>query len=113
MANVLPFRRYRLRTPLWHPPQARAASARRATHPLRWVGLIAVLSVGVIGFTFTMLQIARSPWPVGVTIRHGLSSPNCTAARIMGLAPATRGGPGYYPEHDRDKDGIACEPWPP
>jgi hypothetical protein len=33
-------------------------------------------------------------------------------ARMVGLAPARRGQPGYYPQHDRDKDGIACEPWP-
>jgi hypothetical protein len=47
-----------------------------------------------------------------VALRHMLAAPNCDAARFMGLAPAHRGEPGYYPRHDRDKDGIACEPWP-
>ncbi|MER8410500.1 excalibur calcium-binding domain-containing protein [Mesorhizobium sp. M1342] len=28
---------------------------------------------------------------------------HCTAAR--------RGEPGYWPTHDADHDGIACEPW--
>jgi hypothetical protein len=30
----------------------------------------------------------------------------------MGLAPAYQGEPGYYPQHDDDRGGIACEPWP-
>jgi hypothetical protein len=45
-------------------------------------------------------------------LRHVAAAPNCTAARAMGLAPAWRGQPGYYPQHDADRDGIACEPWP-
>jgi Excalibur calcium-binding domain len=28
-----------------------------------------------------------------------------------GPRPAWRGQPGYYPQHDDDRDGIACEPW--
>ena len=51
-------------------------------------------------------------WPLSVAIRHALAAPNCAAARMVGLAPARRGQPGYYPRHDREKDGIACEPWP-
>ncbi|WP_231382005.1 excalibur calcium-binding domain-containing protein [Actinomyces johnsonii] len=35
--------------------------------------------------------------------------PNCKAARDAGAAPLYRGEPGYRPELDRDKDGIACE----
>ena len=34
---------------------------------------------------------------------------NCNAARDAGAAPLYRGQPGYRPELDRDKDGIACE----
>jgi hypothetical protein len=29
----------------------------------------------------------------------------------VGLTPARRGQPGYWPKHDRDQDGWACEPW--
>jgi hypothetical protein len=36
---------------------------------------------------------------------------NCDEARSRGLAPARRGEPGYAPWLDRDRDGIACEPW--
>jgi hypothetical protein len=44
--------------------------------------------------------------------RHALAAPNCDAARRQGLAPAHRGHPGYYQRHDRDRDGVACEPRP-
>ncbi|WP_348637567.1 excalibur calcium-binding domain-containing protein [Bradyrhizobium sp. ISRA443] len=45
-------------------------------------------------------------------MRHIASVPNCGFARLVGLAPARRGGPGYWKHHDRDGDGIACEQWP-
>jgi hypothetical protein len=54
-----------------------------------------------------------SPWPLTVALRHVAAAPNCNAARVVGLAPARRGQPGYWPSHDRDGDGIACEPWRP
>ena len=44
--------------------------------------------------------------------RHLLASPNCSAARLVGVAPAHRGEPGYWTTHDADKDGVACEPIP-
>jgi hypothetical protein len=53
-----------------------------------------------------------SRWPLTVALRHVAAAPNCMAARAVGLAPAWRGQPGYYPQHDRDRDGIACEPSP-
>jgi hypothetical protein len=52
-----------------------------------------------------------SPWPPLVTLRHIAAVPNCAAARAVGLAPARRGEPGYWPSHDADNDGIACEVW--
>lgn len=36
--------------------------------------------------------------------------PNCNAARAAGVAPISRGSPGYRLELDGDGDGIACEP---
>jgi hypothetical protein len=57
-------------------------------------------------------QLWTSPWPVEATLKHWGAARNCTAARAVGLAPALRGEPGYYPRHDADNDGIACEPWP-
>lgn len=72
-------------------------------------GLLFALALvaGSLGY-----KIATSPWPLSVTLRHIAAAPNCDAARRVGLAPARAGQPGYYPRHDADNDGIACEPWP-
>jgi hypothetical protein len=74
-----------------------------------WRGALIFAAVAV---SITVYGFSISPWSVQVTIRHILASPNCAAARTMGLAPALRGRPGYWSKHDRDDDGIACEPWP-
>jgi uncharacterized membrane protein len=58
------------------------------------------------------LYVYMSPWPVAQSLRHLGAMPSCTAARAVGLAPAARGQPGYWPSHDADQDGIACEPNP-
>ncbi|MBP0443675.1 excalibur calcium-binding domain-containing protein [Roseomonas sp. SSH11] len=44
--------------------------------------------------------------------RHRMAARSCDTARAVGLAPARRGEPGYWPHLDADDDGIACEPWP-
>lgn len=69
-------------------------------------GILAVI-VGLIA-----IEMYRSPWPPLLTLRHLASVPNCATARLVRLAPAMRGEPGYWPQHDRDRDGIACETWP-
>jgi hypothetical protein len=81
----------------------------RASLARRWArrGLIGALAGGGIYFAIW----SASPWPVGVTIRHFAAGVNCSAARTVGLAPALRGSPGYWPINDADSDGIACEPW--
>jgi hypothetical protein len=56
--------------------------------------------------------LATSPWPVGTTLRHWIAYRNCAASRMVGLAPARTGEPGYFLSHDEDRDGIACEPYP-
>jgi len=38
--------------------------------------------------------------------------PHCAAARALGAAPIHVNEPGYRPELDADRDGIACEPVP-
>lgn len=67
----------------------------------------------VIAFTvcvWGILAISQiSPWPLGITFRHIAAANNCATARAVGLAPALRGEPGYWPWLDRDHDGIACE----
>ncbi|WP_374710708.1 excalibur calcium-binding domain-containing protein [Inquilinus ginsengisoli] len=76
----------------------------------RWypIGPILLVTAGLVLGGFMV-----SPWPPIATIKHLLASPNCAAARAVGLAPAQAGQPGFYARHDADDDGIACEPWPP
>jgi len=57
-------------------------------------------------------NIIRGFWSSDLDRRHRFAAPNCDAARAVGLAPSRRGEPGYYPWHDADNDGIACEPLP-
>jgi hypothetical protein len=73
-----------------------------------WIwACLGILGGGYIGLT------TASPWPIGLTVRHLLAVNNCAMARLVDLAPAQRGEPGYWARNDADDDGIACEPWPP
>lgn len=47
----------------------------------------------------------RAPAPAELYFR------NCKEAWAAGAAPLRRGQPGYRPEMDGDRDGIACEPY--
>lgn len=42
---------------------------------------------------------------------HGVYYRRCADARAAGAAPIYVGQPGYRPTLDRDRDGIACEPY--
>ncbi|RXG85151.1 excalibur calcium-binding domain-containing protein [Bradyrhizobium zhanjiangense] len=92
----------------------RAVSARHdRANELRWgkraaAAFVAVAIVFAVGW-----GLGSSPWPVTTTLKHIASAPNCDFARLVGLAPARRGEPGYWKHHDRDGDGVACEPWRP
>lgn len=86
------------------------------TAPLRWayrsfLGLTQLLILLAL-LAFAYSYFANSPWPFGTTVRHILAFPNCSAARALGFEATYRGEPGYWPKHDADKDGIACEPYP-
>jgi Excalibur calcium-binding domain len=80
---------------------------RRYYRPAKIAALAAIVALTVVW------GLGSSPWPARTTLRHIASAPNCGFARLVGLAPARRGEPGYWKRHDRDGDGIACEPWPP
>jgi hypothetical protein len=91
---------------------------RRRGRPAAWfrrhrhqIGIAALATVALAALAYPVLM-DLSRWPLTVALRHAAAAPNCAAARAVGLAPAYRGQPGYYPQHDRDRDGIACEPWP-
>ncbi|MCI1649333.1 excalibur calcium-binding domain-containing protein [Bifidobacterium tibiigranuli] len=53
--------------------------------------------------------IPQSSQPAKPAQPSGTYYANCTAVRRAGKAPLHRGDPGYRPELDRDKDGLACE----
>lgn len=74
-----------------------------------WKLIIASIALALVG-GWSIADI--KPNTVFEVTRHLLAAPNCEAARAVGLAPARRGQPGYWPKHDADNDGIACEPWP-
>lgn len=61
-----------------------------------------------IGVWLAVGFVMLSPWPFETVIRHVVAAPNCGAARAVGLAPAHRGAPGYWPWLDRDARGVAC-----
>lgn len=44
-------------------------------------------------------------------VASGAMYRSCAAARAAGAAPMRRGQPGYNPDLDGDRDGIACEPY--
>jgi len=92
----------------------RAVSARHdRAIKLRQVIRAATVVVAFAAAFALVWGLGSSPWPVTTTLRHIASAPNCDFARLVGLAPARRGEPGYWKRHDRDGDGVACEPWPP
>jgi hypothetical protein len=63
--------------------------------------LLAVVVGGLLSF---------QPWPMSTALRHLAAAPGCAAARAVGLAPASRGQPGYWGQLDGDADGVSCEP---
>jgi len=90
--------------PLWwhqHPARLRRI--------YRGIGLF-VLGLIVGGVSYLLL-VALSPWPPLLTLKHFAALPSCKLANAVGLAPAYKGQPGYWPAHDEDGDGKACELW--
>ncbi|MDG4884155.1 excalibur calcium-binding domain-containing protein [Mesorhizobium sp. WSM4884] len=92
--------------PFFHWPSAhqrrRLGKWRRVALFAPFILLCAYVVDGSIGIHFA------SPLSL---LRHLAAFPNCATARLVGLAPARAGEPGYWPTHDADHDGIACERW--
>ena len=89
------------------------ATTRRPKSRERMVRAAAIACAVLIWVSGYVLIMRASPWPQIDTLKHMAAFPNCAFARLVGVAPAARGQPGYYEMHDRDRDGIACEPLPP
>lgn len=73
----------------------------------RWAKMLALAAIGValLYWGFTSL----TPWPLTAALKHLAAFPSCEAARAVGVAPASKGEPGYWQRHDADGDGTACE----
>lgn len=82
----------------------RAANLRRFRRRARLPALAAGGALAV-----ALAVIACSPWPATVTLRHVVAISGCDAAYLVDLAPARRGGPGYWGRLDPDRDGRSCE----
>ena len=79
--------------------------------------LISIMVIGAVGAVLVLPQThladpAMADMSIKDRARHLLAAPNCSVARLVGLAPARRGEPGYWDDHDADRDGVACEPIP-
>jgi hypothetical protein len=74
---------------------------------------LATAFITLVGSGYLVRPSTSSLWSSSITARHHQAARNCNTARAVGLAPAKRGEPGYWPHLDADQDGIACEPWLP
>jgi hypothetical protein len=86
--------------------------------PIGAIALIAIIGLGAAkylgwpGGSRFADPAGPSRWSAETTLRHHQARRNCDSARAVGLAPARRGEPGYWPHLDADDDGVSCEPWP-
>jgi hypothetical protein len=83
------------------------AEFRRLSRAALIVAPLAVIAGALLGWASM-----SSRWPIIPTLQHFAAYPGCDAARLLGVAPARSGEPGYWPHLDRDRDGIACEAGP-
>ena len=95
----------------WDRPARLRRIYRRATWGVPAVFGVALLSLGLTGpLAWNSQPVDPSAWSADLRDRHHVAAKSCGAARAVGLAPAVKWQPGYWPQHDQDSDGIACEP---
>ena len=68
-----------------------------------------LVAIGISALISGLMSLG--PFPPMVLLKHLAAFPNCDVARALGLAPSNKGEPGYWPQHDEDRDGKACELW--
>lgn len=81
-------------------------------HGILWS--LILISVMVLGWRMLNREPLPQPphpstWPAEMKAKHMAARKSCEAARATGLAPATKGYPGYWPHLDADNDGVSCE----
>jgi len=72
----------------------------------RTVRVIALLLIVLAALLWGLTSYTQ--WPLLTALKHIAVFPSCSAARVLGLAPAESGEPGYWSHHDADADGTAC-----
>jgi hypothetical protein len=64
-------------------------------------------AAGVASFALVWCSLSN-PWTIAQTLKHLAAFPNCFATEMVGLAPANKGQPGYWPHNDPEGEGVAC-----
>jgi hypothetical protein len=85
-----------------------------APQPETHIGMAAILRTALqalLGFAIggSLALMLFNNWTPEMTGRHIAAAWNCQTAQSVGLAPAHRGQPGYWPWLDTNSDGVACE----
>jgi hypothetical protein len=83
----------------------RSIRRKRLYRALTFLAVIPICGSFALVFWF----FVASPWSFVLTLKHFAAFPSCRVAEAVGLAPAHRGQPGYWPNHDVDNNGVACE----
>lgn len=88
------------------------AVERRRSPRVNVLNLVICLVLAAV-FTATVnREAARLDEPtLANLLLHFAAWPGCGVAEFVGVDQARRGAPGYWLDHDRDRDGIACEPF--
>ncbi len=81
---------------------------------LAWGELVfcfVILTVVVFILKPDVLTESPQEWTAEMKAKHLSARAGCQQAQALGLTPARRGHPGYWPEWDGDDDGVSCERW--
>jgi hypothetical protein len=93
---------------------SRLDGRRRKPVDRAWLGMTIWLTAWAVcaGVAAAIVIEAAGDRPPMEGLQHVAAYPNCAFARAVGAAPSSVGDPGYWPQHDRDGDGWACESTP-
>jgi hypothetical protein len=72
----------------------------------------AVVLVAIAGFIFFRWVWNSNLWTSNQMVVRATYLRTCSDAARVGVFPLYSGHPGYQEHLDRDRDGIACEPYP-
>jgi hypothetical protein len=72
----------------------------------------AVMLVAIVSFILYRWVWNSNLWPSNQALVQSTYLRNCADARQLGVVPLYSGSAGYRGSLDRDRDGIACEPYP-